>query len=35
MLYDQALILEGSKPRNPAAFAKSMAKLMVDGLKSI
>jgi molecular chaperone HtpG len=34
MLYDQALLIEGSKPRNPAAFAKAMAKLMVDGLKS-
>jgi molecular chaperone HtpG len=33
MLYDQALLLEGSKPRNPAAFAKAMAKLMVNGLK--
>jgi molecular chaperone HtpG len=34
MLYDQALLLEGSKPRNPAEFAKAMAKLMVNGLKN-
>jgi molecular chaperone HtpG len=34
MLYDQALLLEGSRPKNPAAFAKAMAKLMADGLKN-
>lgn len=34
MLYDQALLLEGSKPRNPAEFTKTMAKLMVNGLKN-
>jgi molecular chaperone HtpG len=34
MLYDQALLLEGSRPRNPGAFTKAMAKLMVDGLKN-
>jgi molecular chaperone HtpG len=28
LLYDQALILEGSKPRDPAAFARSLAHLM-------
>ena len=33
LLYDQALLLEGSRPKEPAAFAKSMAKLMVEGLK--
>ncbi|MCL4456046.1 MAG: molecular chaperone HtpG [Nitrospirae bacterium] len=30
LLYDQALILEGSKPKNPAEFAKSVAKLMAE-----
>lgn len=30
LLYDQALLLEGSKPRDPAAFAKAVAKLMVE-----
>jgi molecular chaperone HtpG len=34
MLYDQALLLEGSRPRNPAAFAKAMSTLMVNGLKN-
>jgi molecular chaperone HtpG len=34
MLYDQALLLEGSRPKDPAAFAKAMSKLMTDGLKS-
>lgn len=33
MLYNQALILEGSKPRDPAAFAKTVSKLMVEHLK--
>lgn len=33
LLYDQALLLEGSRPKEPAAFAKSVARLMVDGLK--
>jgi molecular chaperone HtpG len=33
LLYDQALLLEGSRPKDPAAFAKALAKLMVDGLK--
>ncbi|MBA4371317.1 MAG: molecular chaperone HtpG [Thermodesulfovibrio sp.] len=33
MLYNQALILEGSKPRDPAAFAKTVSKLMVESLK--
>ena len=33
LLYDQALLLEGSRPKDPAAFAKSLARLMVDGLK--
>jgi molecular chaperone HtpG len=33
LLYDQALLMEGSRPRDPAAFARTVAKLMVDGLK--
>ena len=33
LLYDQALLLEGSRPKDPAAFAKSLARLMVDGLQ--
>jgi molecular chaperone HtpG len=32
LLYDQALLLEGSKPKDPAAFAKAVAKLMVDNV---
>ena len=33
LLYDQAVLLEGSKPKDPAAFAKSIAKLMADNAK--
>ncbi len=33
LLYDQALLLEGSRPKDPAAFAKKLADLMVEGLK--
>jgi len=33
MLYNQALILEGSKPRDPAAFARTVSKLMVESMK--
>jgi len=29
LLYDQALLLEGSKPRDPAAFANAISRLMV------
>lgn len=29
LLYDQALLLEGSKPKDPAAFANAVTKLMV------
>jgi len=29
LLYDQALLLEGSKPKDPAAFASSITRLMV------
>jgi molecular chaperone HtpG len=32
MLYDQALLLEGEKPRNPVAFAKALSKLMAEGV---
>jgi molecular chaperone HtpG len=34
LLYDQALLLEGSKPRDSAAFAKAIAKLMVENVQS-
>jgi|WetSurMetagenome_2_1015567.scaffolds.fasta_scaffold19497_1 molecular chaperone HtpG len=34
LLYDQALLLEGSRPRDPAAFAKTMARLMAEGLRT-
>ncbi|MEW6715667.1 MAG: molecular chaperone HtpG [Nitrospirota bacterium] len=34
LLYDQALLLEGSKPKDPAAFTKAIADLMVENLKS-
>jgi molecular chaperone HtpG len=30
LLYDQALLLEGSRPKDPVAFAQSIAKLMVE-----
>ncbi len=30
LLYDQALVLEGSKPKDPGAFSKLIAKLMLD-----
>ncbi|MGD0230451.1 MAG: molecular chaperone HtpG [Syntrophorhabdales bacterium] len=33
LLYDQALLLEGSRPRDPAAFTKALSNLMTDGLK--
>jgi len=33
LLYDQALLLEGSKPKDPAAFAKAVAKLMVENIE--
>ena len=32
LLYDQALILEGSKPKDPAAFSKTIAKLMTENI---
>ncbi len=30
LLYDQALVLEGSKPKDPAAFSKAIARMMVE-----
>src|SRR5271157_3668172 len=33
LLYNQAVLLEGSKPKDPAGFAKSIAKLMADNAK--
>jgi molecular chaperone HtpG len=31
LLYDQALLLEGDRPRDPVAFARAMSKLMAEG----
>ena len=33
LLYNQALLLEGSKVKDPSAFAKTMAKLMLENAK--
>jgi molecular chaperone HtpG len=33
LLYDQALLLEGSKLKDPAAFARAVAKLMTETVK--
>ncbi len=33
LLYNQALLLEGSRPKDPAAFVKAVSKLMVDSAK--
>ncbi len=33
LLYSQALLLEGSKPKDPVAFAKSLSKLMLENTK--
>lgn len=30
LLYDQALLLEGSRPKDPAAFARAVARLMAE-----
>ncbi|MBF0559441.1 MAG: molecular chaperone HtpG [Nitrospirae bacterium] len=35
LLYDQAVLLEGSKLKDPAAFARSIAKLMADNARHI
>ena len=34
LLYDQALLLEGDKPRDPVAFGRVLSKLMADGVKA-
>jgi len=31
LLYDQALLLEGDRPRDPVAFSRSLSKLMAEG----
>jgi molecular chaperone HtpG len=33
LLYDQALLLEGSKPKDPSAFAKALTNLMVENTR--
>jgi molecular chaperone HtpG len=33
LLYDQALLLEGSKPKDPAAFASAVTRLMVKDVE--
>jgi molecular chaperone HtpG len=33
LLYDQALLLEGSKPQDPSAFTQKIARLMVESLE--
>jgi molecular chaperone HtpG len=33
LLYDQALVLEGSKPKDPTAFAHAISKLMVESVE--
>jgi molecular chaperone HtpG len=33
LLYDQALLLEGSKPKDPSAFAQAVARLMVESIE--
>ncbi|WP_321531337.1 molecular chaperone HtpG [uncultured Desulfuromonas sp.] len=32
LLYDQALLLEGDKPRDPVAFSRALSKLMAQGV---
>ncbi|MCD6527258.1 MAG: molecular chaperone HtpG [Desulfuromonas sp.] len=34
LLYDQALLLEGDKPRDPVVFAKALSKLMAEGVSA-
>jgi molecular chaperone HtpG len=34
LLYDQALLLEGSKPKDPRLFTRYISKLMIDGAKA-
>jgi len=33
LLYDQALVMEGSRPKDPAAFSKALSRLMASALK--
>jgi molecular chaperone HtpG len=33
LLYDQALLIEGSKPKDPAAFARNLSKLIVENTR--
>ena len=33
LLYNEALLLEGSKPKDPAAFTKAISKLMLEHMK--
>jgi molecular chaperone HtpG len=33
LLYDQALVMEGARPKDPAAFSRSLSKLMASSLK--
>jgi molecular chaperone HtpG len=35
LLYDQALLLEGSKPMDPSAFAQAVARLMVENIEKV
>lgn len=35
ILYDQALLLEGSKPKDSAAFAKAISRLMVENVQHV
>jgi molecular chaperone HtpG len=35
LLYDQALVLEGSKPKDPGAFSKLIARLMVENAQTV
>jgi len=35
LLYDQALLLEGSKPKDPAAFASAITRLMVKDAEKV
>lgn len=35
LLYNQALLMEGSKPKDPAGFAKALSRLMVENARHI
>ncbi len=34
LLYDQALLLEGDKPRDPVAFSRALSRLMAEGVQA-